>query len=343
MSTSTETLPKGGTEPRGPDFSIVIPVYFNEGNLTSTMAGIRGEVLERNPGLSGEVIFVDDGSGDGSFDELLRIRAADPRTVRVIKLSRNFGQVNALAAGFAHARGRCVIAISADGQDPPALMNEMLKAHFEEGYEIVAGERSGRDESAYRIITSRIFYALMRKLSFPNLPLGGFDYVLLSRRVVNLLLKNREAHAFFQGQILWTGFRPKFIPYFRKEREVGESRWSFGRKLTYLIDGTMGYSFFPIRFISVMGVLFALLGFFYAGLIIVLKLFGGIPVTGWAPLMVMILVMGGFQMLMLGVIGEYLWRALAQVRNRDPYVIEAVHEADGPNSPGGGEGPPPGP
>jgi dolichol-phosphate mannosyltransferase len=222
-------------------------------------------------------------------------------------------------------------------------MNDMLKAHFEEGYEIVAGERSGRDESAYRIVTSRIFYALMRKLSFPNLPRGGFDYVLLSRRVVNLLLKNREAHAFFQGQILWTGFRPKFIPYFRKEREVGISRWSFGRKLTYLIDGTMGYSFFPIRFISIMGVLFAFLGFLYAVLIFVLKLFGGIPVTGWAPLMIVILVMGGFQMLMLGVIGEYLWRALAQVRNRDPYVIETVYENVDSPAPGGGEGPRPGP
>lgn len=308
------------------DYSIVIPVYFNEGALTETMAGLRTEVIDRNPHLHAEVIFVDDGSGDGSFAELLRLREKDPGTIRVIKFSRNFGQIPAILAGFAHARGNCVIMLSADGQDPPALINEMLREHYEGGYDIVAAERQGRDESLFRILTSKVFYSLMNRLSFTRMPPGGFDFVLLSRRVVTLLLRNKEAHCFLQGHILWTGFEPKFIPYRRQARRIGTSRWNFGRKLTYLLDGLMGYSFFPIRLISLAGISIALIGFLYAILIVVLKFFGGIPVEGWAPLMIMILLMGGFQMIMLGVVGEYLWRALAQVRNRDLYVIDAVYD-----------------
>ena len=152
------------------------------------------------------------------------------------------------------------------------------------------------------------------------------DFVLLGRKAVDVLIRNRESHSFFQGQILWTGFPIKFIEYRRMDRETGKSRWTFGKKLTYLLDGVIGYSYFPIRFIAIAGVVIAVLGLLYAASIFVLKLIGGIPVQGWAPLMIMILVMGGFQMLMLGIIGEYLWRALAQVRNRDLYIVDTVYE-----------------
>jgi len=314
------------TESKLVDYSIVIPVYFNEGLLQGTITSIKTDVVERNPDLRCEVIFVDDGSGDGSLRELLDIRAKDPETVTVIKLTRNFGQLNALLAGFSRAKGKCVIAMSADNQDPTSLINEMLQAHFKEKYEIVAGARKGRDESSYRIVTSRIFYKLMRILSFPNMPEGGFDFVLLGRRIVDFLLKNKEAHGFFQGQILWTGFKVKFLEYRRRKRSAGTSRWTFGKKITYLIDGVMSYSFFPIRLISVLGILFSLGGFLYALLIIMTKIFWGIPIKGWAPIMIVALVMGGFQMLMLGIIGEYVWRSLAQIRNRDPYIIEAIYD-----------------
>ena len=307
------------------DYSIVIPVYFNEGTLLETMASIQNDVIACNPTLCCEVIFVDDGSGDGSLDELLQIRERAPQIVKVIKLTRNFGQVSALQAGFSYAKGRCVIAMSADGQDPAVLINQMLKAHFEDQFEIVACARKDRDESYYRILTSKLFYRLMRKLSFQNMPEGGFDFMLLGRRALDVLSRNQEAHLFIQGQILWTGFKIKFIDYRRQKRKVGQSRWSFGKKLTYLIDGVMSYSFLPIRLISVLGIGIALLGFSYAVLIFLLKLVGGFAVQGWAPLMIMILVMGGFQMLMLGIIGEYLWRALEQVRNRDPYIVDAIY------------------
>lgn len=291
-----------------------------------TMSLLVERVIQANPALRAEVIFVDDGSEDGSFAELLRLREAYPALVSVVKLTRNFGQVNALMAGFIQAVGRCVIAMSADGQDPVELINDMLRAHFDEKYEIVICTRKGRDESYYRILTSRIFYSIMRRLTFPQMPGGGFDFVLMGRKALSVLLRNREAHPFLQGQILWSGYPAKFISYRRLERKAGTSRWTFGKKITYLFDGVMSYSFFPIRVISVLGAGIAGLGFLYAIVIFVIRLAWGLPLQGWAPLMIVILLMGGFQMLMLGIVGEYLWRTLAQVRKRDLFVTEAIYE-----------------
>jgi dolichol-phosphate mannosyltransferase len=308
------------------DYSIVIPVYFNEGSLRQTMELIGEEVLSCNPERRAEVIFIDDGSGDGSLEVLTDLRERNPDVIRVIKLVRNFGQANAIMAGLAHARGECVVVMSADGQDPPSLVNEMLSAHFDERYEVVICTRQERDESLSRTLASKLFYWLIKKLSFPNMPLGGFDFLLLGRRPRDAVLRNREAHAFLQGQILWTGFKPKFIQYHRRERISGKSRWSFGKKITYLIDGVVAYSFVPIRLMSFVGILVALSGFAYALLILVSKLSGGVSTYGRAPLMIVILVVGGIQMLLLGIIGEYVWRVLAQSRNREPYIVEKIYE-----------------
>ena len=309
------------------DCSIVVPVYFNEQSIRSTVEAVEREVIAKNPEHTFEIIFVDDGSGDRSLDVLLEMQRQKPHLVQVVKLTRNFGQVNALSAGFSLARGKCVIPISADMQDPPQLMNDMLHAFFSEGYEVVICQRIGRDESWYRVITSRAFYWLMQRLCFHNMPLGGFDYVLLGRRVRDLLVRSREAHPFLQGQILWPGFRTKYLGYHRREREHGRSRWTFWKKLTYLVDGVTAYSYFPIRCMSVTGAVVAMLGFLYAAVVLASRLFGGIAVQGWAPLMIVILVLGGFQLLTIGIIGEYLWRVLAQVRNREPYIIESVYGA----------------
>lgn len=308
------------------DCTIVIPVYFNEGSIESTLNAIKTKVIGENPARSFEVVFVDDGSGDGSLGILMELWKDDPALVRVVRLTRNFGQRSALLAGFSIARGKCVVPISADGQDPVELINEMLDAHFHEEYEIVICCRKSREESMYRVITSNLFYRLMRRLSFPSMPHGGFDYVLLGRRASSMLLRTQEAHAFFQGQILSLGYKTKFIEYRRRARDHGTSRWSFGKKLTYFIDGVTGYSFAPLRFMSLFGALVAILGFAYAVLVFVGRLVWGNPVQGWAPLMIVILLLGGFQMLMLGVMGEYVWRILAQVRRREPYIIEAVYD-----------------
>jgi glycosyltransferase involved in cell wall biosynthesis len=308
------------------DYSIVIPVYFNEGALTITLSELLDKVIRRNDELSCEIIFVDDGSEDGSLNELLQLQSQYPAIIKVIKLTRNFGQLSAILAGLSHARGQCTVIMSADNQDPAELVNDMLHVHIEESYDIVICTREEREEPLFRVWTSRLFYGVIQKLSFPNMPAGGFDYVLLSRRVVKTILNNQEAAAFFQGQILWTGYRTKFIRYQRKKREIGRSRWTFGKKLTYLIDGVMAYSFFPIRIMSTIGIVVALTGLLYAAVIFVTKLIWGLSIQGWAPLMIVILVLGGLQMLMLGVSGEYIWRILAQVRNREPFIIETIYD-----------------
>lgn len=310
-----------------PDYSIVIPVYYNEGMLKATADNIITDVVEHNPELKGEILFVDDGSGDGSLEELLAIQREHPLLVVVVKLTRNFGQVAALRAGFAQCRGRCAIAISADGQDPPGLINDMLRAHFAEKYELVLCVREGRDESFYRRVTSKAFYYLIKKLCFPSMPVGGFDYVLLGRRAIKVLLANHEAHPFFQGQLLWMGFRTKFIPYRRSKRMLGESRWTFGKKLTYLIDGVVNYSFLPIRLVSMIGLFSALVGFVYAGVVLVVRITSGNPIKGWAPIMIVILMLGGIQMLAFGIFGEYMWRMFAHVKQRVPYIVDEVFDS----------------
>ncbi|MBN1451812.1 MAG: glycosyltransferase family 2 protein, partial [Anaerolineales bacterium] len=308
------------------DYSIVIPVYFNEGTLKTTFEALSKEVIGQNPELTCKIIFVDDGSEDGSLDELLELRASFPDLITVVKLTRNFGQVSAVMAGLSLAPGKCTIILSADNQDPAGLINQMLKAYFEETYDIVICTRKGRDESFFRIITSRIFYSIMRWLGFPSMPSGGFDYMLLSHRAAKTICRNSGATAFFQGQVLWTGYKTKFIEYQRREREIGKSRWTFGKKFTYFLDGIAGYSFLPIRFMSVLGMAMAFLGFLYAATIFFAKLIWGLPVEGWAPLMIVILIIGGLQMLMLGIIGEYLWRVLAEVRNREQFIIDAIYD-----------------
>lgn len=307
------------------DYSIVIPVYFNEGCLLPLMRSLESDVISKNPGLTCEIIFVDDGSGDRSLDELLEIREKYDN-VEIVKFTRNFGQVNALIAGFSRAHGKCVIEMSADGQDPPAMINEMLKAYYEDGNEVVVCTREGRDESYYRVATSAIFYKVIKKLVFPNMPESGFDFVLFGDRALKTYLKNVDANPFYQGGILWMGYKTKFIKYFRRQRIAGKSRWTLAKKLTFLIDGVLSYSFFPIRLLSLIGLLIGFLGFVYALDIFIEKILWGNPVTGWTPIMISVLVIGGFQMLMLGMIGEYLWRTLSQVRNREFYVIDDIFE-----------------
>jgi hypothetical protein len=159
------------------------------------------------------------------------------------------------------------------------------------------------------------------------MPKGGFDFWLLSRRASEAVIRNADAHPSFQGQVLWTGYKTKVLSYRRRERSSGVSRWTFRKKFTAFLDGILAYSFAPIRVMSLAGCIFAFLGFAYAAWILRDTLLLGNPVRGWSPLMIMILVIGGFQMIMLGLIGEYLWRTLAQVRRRDMYLIDVIYDA----------------
>lgn len=309
------------------DYSIVIPVFFNEGTLGKTYRTLRDKVFSHHPDRRGEVIFVDDGSGDGSLDELVRLKEQYPgENIKIIKFTRNFGQVSAIRAGYQLAKGKCVINISADMQDPPELINQMLDHFNNDHYEVVVCTRESREEPFLKRKASRLFYRIINRLSFSDMPVGGFDYVLISNKVKKTIIDRHETNPFWQGQILWPGYKIKFIPYKRRKREVGKSRWTFSKKLKYLIDGVMSYSYFPLRLISVLGMLLALGGFLYAVVIFFARVLGDIPTVGWAPLMIVILILSGIQMLMLGVIGEYLWRTLDQVRSRPLFIIEEIYD-----------------
>jgi len=306
------------------DYTIVVPVYFNEGSITKTHTLIREQVVAQNPDLTHEFVFIDDGSKDGSFAELLELKKAHPDTVRVIKFTRNFGQVAGFMAGYALARGKCVINISADLQDPPSLINEMLQGYFKENYELVICTRQAREESGYRRFTSKLFYTLIKKFSFPNMPEGGFDFALISHKVRDIILAQDERNPFWQGQLLWTGYPIKWIPYTRLKREIGKSRWTFSKKIKYLLDGLLSYSFLPLRLMSIMGISTAILGFAYSLIVMVQWALGKSPFQGWSPLMIVLLTVSGLQMVMLGIIGEYLWRNLDQTRNRGLYLVDRV-------------------
>jgi dolichol-phosphate mannosyltransferase len=303
------------------EISIIIPVYFNEGSIIHTHKILKNEVLSKFPDLTFEIIFIDDGSKDSSLSEMREIKAEDP-CVNIIQFTRNFGQVSAFYAGYENAKGKACLNIAADLQEPPELIVSMIKSYINGEAQIVAGNRIEREESYYRKKTSHLFYYFMQKLSFPNMPKGGFDVVLIDEVVKEYLLNTNESNPFWQGQLLWSGYSVKFIPYNRQKREIGISRWSFAKKLKYLLDGILNYSYSPLRFFSVLGILTCLLAILYSIIITIVYLFGNTPFQGWAPLMIVTLLFSGLQLVMLGIIGEYLWRVFEQVRNRPKFIIK---------------------
>lgn len=302
--------------------SIIIPVYQNEGSICLTFQKIN-ELFESDPTLNSydhEFVFVNDGSTDGSENELADLYRSNSSIVSVIQFSKNFGQVPALVAGYRQARGKLCISMSADLQDPPELISQMI-AEWEQGNKIVIAFRQSRDDDFVSSFTSKIFYGLMNA-SLGNMPKGGFDFVLMDRAAVDVFNKIDERNRFFQGDILWLGFAIKYLPYERKRREIGVSQWSLKKKIKYFIDGLLNTSYLPIRLMSLMGVLCALLGAIYVIVIVVNRIFNNTPYDGWAPIMVALLLIGGCIMTMLGVIGEYIWRIYDEVRQRQYFVID---------------------
>jgi polyisoprenyl-phosphate glycosyltransferase len=301
--------------------SFVIPVYRNERAVTVTYQQIRQVMTTDLSRYTYEIVFVDDGSDDGSLQELLGIRERDSN-VQVISLTRNFGQMAAILAGLKHATGDAIVQLSADLQDPIALVPQMV-AEYERGSEVVACHREHREDPLSRRVTSRILYGILR-LSLPQIPPGGFDYILLDRTVVDAFNAVDVRNRFFQGDILWFGYKTTFIPYTRPRRTIGRSQYTFGKKLKNSIDAILDSSYLPIRFISLVGVLTALLGFIYAVDIVYGRMRHNIPFTGWAPIMILILIIGGVLMLMLGIIGEYVWRIYDEVKGKPNYVVRKI-------------------
>ncbi len=298
--------------------SVVVAVYQNEGSIGATHDRIAA-VFERDvPQHELEFVLVDDGSKDGSWNEILRLQTLDPR-VKAITFTRNFGQMAAMLAGFREATGDAVINISADLQDPAELIPQMVE-RWEGGSELVICFRANRSDPLFARWTSRVAYSVLR-MALPQIPRGGFDVVLMDRVVMDTFNAIDVRHRFFQGDLLWGGYRTSFIPYERQRRTIGRSQYNFGKRLKNFIDAVLDASYLPIRFISLLGFLTASFGFFWALTVVISWLAGDTPFSGWAPLMVAVLVVGGLIMLMLGVIGEYVWRINEEVRKRPNYLV----------------------
>lgn len=297
--------------------SFVIPVFRNAGSIALCYQKVKDLMAQMQ--LDFEIVFVNDGSDDNSLTELKALHEADNKA-KVLSFSRNFGQVAAISAGFRFVSGDCAVLMSADLQDPIEKVQEMIEK-WNSGTEIAICYRTEREDSVFARLTSALFYRMI-KVAVPKMPKGGFDFLLMDRKALLEYNKIDERNRFFQGDILWLGFKVSFIPYARLKRTIGKSQWSFSKKMKYFIDGLLNTSYIPIRLMSVFGMLTALVGFLYALVIVYARLVHHVPFSGWAPIMILILIIGGIIMLMLGIIGEYQWRTYDESRKRPLYIID---------------------
>ena len=305
-------------------FSIVIPCYYNESNFPKTYDVIKKEVLDVCKDNEFELIFVDDGSGDLTLEKLKYIKITDDR-VRIVKLTRNFGSFRAILAGMSVAKGDAVVVISADLQDPPSLIPTMIKEYIK-GEKVVLAVRGEREDGPVKNWFSDMYYRLIRKLVIKDYPKRGFDFFLIDKQVKDILVSMKEKNSSIFVQLIWTGFKPKCIEYIRKERQEGKSMWTVKKKIDLFIDTFVVFSHTPIRVISVVGMMMSMFSFLMICFFVFNKIVNNINVQGWTSLMVITLLVAGFQMMMLGIIGEYMWRNLDETRKRPIYVIEDIIE-----------------
>jgi len=302
-------------------FSIVVPVY-NEPGLPDAVPRLLA-LEDSLPGYGLELVLVDDGSRDDTLANLLALQKMHPTKLKVVQFTRNFGSMAAIQAGLSVATGDCVGVVSADMQDPPELFLQMIP-HWEQGVKAVFAVRSDREDKTSDKLLSGAYYSLMRKFAIADFPEGGFDCFLVDRQVVSELDTIREKNTDLRSLVFWLGHHHVLIPYVRQRREKGESKWTMARKIKLFIDSFVAFSYVPIRLVSVLGLLFALASFVYGLIVFVSWSMAGIKVEGWTALMIFIAFTAGVQMTMLGVLGEYLWRALDEARKRPAYVIERI-------------------
>jgi len=267
-----------------------------------------------------EFIFVEDGSIDDSFSTLKDLSIKDKR-VKIIKFSRNFGSFIACFAGIQYAKGDCIAVIAADLQDPPLLLKS-FHHKWKLGNDVVLAVRSKRKDSFTRGFFSKLFYLSFKFFVFPDFPLGGVDSFLIDKRVAKHLTEMQEKNSSLIGQIFWLGFKRDYVYYTKERRPFGKSKWSFSKKVKYFLDSLLSLSYKPIRCVSYAGIMIATIGFIYGIFAIYQKLVSHVEIPGFTTIISILIFSSGFQMIILGVIGEYIWRNLEESRHRPLFVID---------------------
>ena len=303
--------------------SLVVPCY-NEGENVAAFQAVALEAFQ-DCGYDFEIVYVDDGSRDSTWHELKKLHATQTCPVKVIRLSRNFGKESAIYAGLQHADGDYISFIDADLQQRPEIVREMVKTLDEEPqYDVVAAYQDRRGEGKVLSLFKKAFYAIINRLSDVPLRSDASDFRTFRRSVAENILEITEYHRFSKGIFAWVGYNTCFIPYVAQPRTAGKSKWNFRKLMNYAIEGIIGYSTKPLRIATAAGTLNALSAFLYLIAVIVQKLAFGIAIPGYATIIVLILLLGGMQLLCIGIIGEYVGRTFEQSKDRPIYIAKDV-------------------
>lgn len=304
-------------------FSVIVPVYYNQHSLNTLftkLSVIEAELNKRSVSL--QLIFVDDGSGDNSLDELQKIKQQRPDTT-IVKLTRNFGAVSALKSALPLVKGDAFTFLSADLQDPPELILSMVDKWLD-GSKYVICTRTARDDPFLSKLYAKLYYKILRTLVAKNYPAQGFDLALMDKEFLPHLL-NCGKHINISLFPFWLGYKPTLIEYQRQARQGGKSRWTFLKKLKLFVDSIFGFSFAPIRIISLIGLCVSLLSFGYGTIIIIHALFSSNSVPGFATISALITFLLGLIIIMLGIIGEYIWRIFDETNKHPQAVIDEIY------------------
>lgn len=306
-----------------PKLSIIIACYYNELNIPVTSKELIANEALFPADVLFEYVMVDDGSKDGTLIELKKFKSAYPDKVKIVKLSGNFGAYNAIQAGMKYATGDCNVVIAADLQDPPELMVKMYD-YWLKGVKLVVANRDEREDKLSSRIFAEQYQKLIRKFALPNLPKGGFDFCLFDKQLREQVVNLNETNTNSLYLLMWLNYDYVAIPYTRKVRKIGTSKWTLQKKIKLFIDSFISFSHAPLRLITTTGLLLGSASFIYALYVITARLSGLIDIEGWSTMMVVFLLVSSFQMMALGIIGEYLWRNLEASRNRPPFVVDEV-------------------
>lgn len=304
--------------------SIVVPVYYNSDTLELLYEDMKEKILGKIGDY--EIVFVDDGSGDNSWEVMNSLRERD-ENIKCVKLSRNFGEHAALLAGLSECTGDCAVTKQADLQEDSTLILDMYDS-WKRGNKVVLAIRKERKENKVKVFFANLYYSIIRKMVNKNMPAGGCDCYLVDRKVIEVLERLDEKNSSLTLQVMWVGFKTDMIYFVRQDREVGKSRWTMSKKIKLVIDSVLGFSYAPLRIMMGVGVLFDIGALILFISVLVEKFTTGTPVQGWTSIMCVLLFGLGVIMLMLGVIGEYVWRALDASRNRPPFIIDEIKDSE---------------